>query len=324
MRSLRDFLIKWNATMRSPRGKDIAMFLLFVAISAVLWMVLSLNEEEQRDLRLPVKITQVPDSVTLISPGPEALNVSLRARGTQLFKMSWGKPPTVNIDFRAYRSDGILHLSSADLKALARNATGGAQVSFVYPDSLHIPYTNHAGYPAPIHVDYKATAGPQSALIGRPHLSVDTALVFVAAGRRLPDSFNSVSTEPIRLTDLDRTTTRRVKLLGPKGSRVIPDSVDVTFDVEPLIIKSRKVVIEPVNVPDNVKLITFPAQIDVNFMVPMSIYAGSDAHFRVLADYRTIRHGSKMIKLQLRDVPSNLKNVHLSADSAEYIIEHRK
>lgn len=324
MSGLRALLTRLQAMLRSPRGRDIAMFLVFVGISTVLWMVLSLNEEEQRDLRLPVRITYVPDSVTLISPGPEALNVSLRARGTQLFKMSWGKPPTVNIDFRAYRSDGFLHLSSADLKALARNATGGAQVSVVYPDSLNIPYTNHAGYPVPIHLDYKVTADPKSALIGRPRLSSDSADVFVAVDRRLPDNFNSVSTEPIRLSNLDRTTTRRVKLLGPKGSRVIPDSIDVTFDVEPLIIKSRKVVIEPVNVPDNVKLITFPAQIDVNYMVPMSVYAGSDAHFRVLADYRSIRPGTKMIKLQLRDVPSNLQNVHLSADSAEYIIERRK
>ena len=29
------------------------------------------------------------------------------------------------------------------------------------------------------------------------------------------------------------------------------------------------------------------------------------------------------MKLTLRDVPSNLQNVHLSVDSAEYIIEHR-
>lgn len=323
MGSLRGFFSRLLVALRSPRGRDMWMFLLFVVISAILWFVLSLNEEDQRDLRMPVKITHVPDSVTLITPGPEALNVSLRARGTQLLKMTWGKVPTVNIDFRAYRSDGTLHLSSADLKALARTSAGGAQVSVVYPDSLTIPYTTHAGYRVPIHIDYRATAGPQSALIGRPRLSEDSVGVFIA-GTRLPDSFNSVSTEPIRLTNLDRTTTRRVKLLGPSGSRVIPDSVDVTFEVEPLIIKSRKVVIEPVNVPAGVKLITFPAQIDVKFMVPMSAYANSDAHFRVFADYRTIRHSSNMVKLQLRDVPSNLQNVYLSADSAEYIIERLK
>ena len=94
---------------------------------------------------------------------------------------------------------------------------------------------------------------------------------------------------------------------------------------QPLIFKSRKVVIEPINVPEGTKLITFPAQIDVLYMVPMSAYVGSDPHFRIVADYRRINHlnPSKMMKLTLRDVPSNLQNVHLSVDSAEYIIEHR-
>ncbi len=104
--------------VRSARGRNALMFLLFLMISAFLWLVLSLNEEEQYDVRMPVRITHVPDSITLISPGPEALNVSLRARGTQLLKMTLGSVPAVNIDFRAYRSGGFLHLSTTELKGL--------------------------------------------------------------------------------------------------------------------------------------------------------------------------------------------------------------
>ena len=296
------------------------MFLLFVVISAILWSVLSLNEEEQYDLRMPLKITHVPDSVTLISTGPEALRASLTAKGTQLLKMTLGNVPTVNVDFRAYRSNGALHLTATDLKGLVRAATGGSQVSVVYPDSLLIPYTTHEGYRMPVTADYKVTAGPQAALVGRPRLSVDTVGVYTASNA-LPDNFQAVTTEPIRLLGLDNTTTRRVKLIGPAGSRVIPDSVDITFEVEPLIFKSRKVVIEPVNVPDNIKLITFPAQIDVFYMVPMSQYTSGESRFRVVADYRKISPTSGNVKLTLMNVPDKFQNVHLSADSAEYIIE---
>ena len=92
--------------------------------------------------------------------------------------------------------------------------------------------------------------------------------------------------------------------------------------LEPLIFKSRKVVIEPVNVPDDIKLITFPAQIDVFYMVPLSEYKSGESHFRVVADYRTIkRNESTNVKLQLLNVPPKYQNVYLSADSAEYIIE---
>lgn len=299
------------------------MFVLFIFVSAILWMVLSLNEEEQSDVRMPLKITHVPDSVTLISSGPDALSVSLRAKGTQLLKMSFGGAPSVNVDFRAYSRNGMLQLNNADLKALVRTAAGGSQVSVVYPDTISLPFTTHRGYMLPVKADYKVTPGPQAALAGRPKLSVDTVSVFMAPGCKIPDNYTRVSTEPVRIIGLDKTNTQRVKLVGPPRSRVIPDSIDITFEVEPMIFKSRKVVIEPVNVPENTKLITFPAQIDVFFMVPMSSYSKGDVHFRVVADYNNINplSGSRMIRLKLRDVPSHLQNVQLSADSAEYIIE---
>ncbi len=322
MPALHDIVHRVSAALHSRRGKDVLMFLLFLVISVVLWSVLSLNEEEQYDVRMPVRITHVPDSVTLISKDPEALTVSVRARGSQLLKMTLGSVPTVNIDFRAYRNGEHLFLSNAELKALARTASGGSQVSVLYPDSVSIPFTTHPGFKVPVVADARVSAGPRSALTGRPRLSVDSVRVFTVGGR-LPDGFTSVTTEPVRLEDLDGPLTRRVRLVGPSGSRIIPDSIDISFDVEPLILKTRRVVIEPINAPSDIKLITFPAQIDVVYMVPMSAYTHTDPHFRVVADYRHIDRNAATTKVKLRllDVPSNLQNVHLSADSAEYIIE---
>lgn len=321
MNAIGDFFHRVYIAMRSPRGRDVGMFLIFVIVSAILWTVLTLNEEEQQDFRMPLKITHVPDSVTLVSVGPDALSVSLRAKGTQLMKMAVGGVPTVNIDFRAYRSDGSLRISNADLKALVRNAAGGAQVNVVYPDTLLLSYTTEAGYKLPVRIDSKVTAAPQAALVGRPKALPDSVKVYVANGSDFPDNIHAISTEPIRIVGLEQTTTRRVRLIGPAGSRVIPDSVDVTFEVEPMIFKTRKVVIEPINVPDNIKLITFPAQIDAFFMVPMSAYSKGSSRFRIVADYKSINPQSRMVKLRLTDVPDELYNVQMSVDSAEYIIE---
>lgn len=315
------FLRSISDNMRSRRGRDAGMFMIFLLISTILWIVLSFNEEEQRDIRMPLKIINVPDSITLISTGPPALSVSLRAKGTQLMKMTVGGAPAVQVDFRAYRANGAVKVSNTDLKAIVRNSAGGAQVSVVYPDSLLLPYTSHPGNVMPVRVDYRATAGPQAALVGRPVITPDSVKVYIADGSALPDNIRFVTTEPIRLMALNQTTTVRARLIGPEHTRLIPDSVDVTFNVEPMIFKSRKVAIEPVNVPENIKLITFPAQIETFFMVPMSKYTGEATNFRVVADYSTINNRSRMVKLMLQDVPDQLYNVQLSADSAEYIIE---
>ena len=320
MERLKELLRRAGEAIRSPRGRDVLMFMLFLFISAVLWGVLALNEEEQYDLRMPVRITHVPDSVTLLSKGPDALTVNLRARGTQLLKMSLGDTPGVNIDFRVYRSGEYMHLSNAELKALARNASGGSQVSVLYPDSISIPFTTHPGFKLPVRANVQATPGPRASLSGRPRVAPDSVKLY-ALGGHLPSGVDYINTEALSLEAVEGQQTRRLRLLPPPGTRAIPDSVDVTIEAEPLIMKRRRVVIEPVNVPANIKLITFPAQIEVMYMVPMSAYTNSDPHFRVIADYRRISRKRSKIRLRLTDVPQNLQNVQLSADSAEYIIE---
>ena len=320
MDRLKELLRRAGEAIRSPRGRDVLMFMLFLFISAILWGVLALNEEEQYDLRMPVRITHVPDSVTLLSKGPDALTVNLRARGTQLLKMSLGDTPGVNIDFRVYRSGEYMHLSNAELKALARNASGGSQVSVLYPDSISIPFTTHPGFKLPVRANVQATPGPRASLSGRPKVAPDSVKLY-ALGGHLPSGVDYINTEALSLEAVEGQQTRRLRLLPPPGTRAIPDSVDVTIEAEPLIMKRRRVVIEPVNVPANIKLITFPAQIEVMYMVPMSAYTNSDPHFRVIADYRRISRKRSKIRLRLTDVPQNLQNVQLSADSAEYIIE---
>jgi len=293
----------------------------FLAISAVLWVVLSLNEEDQMDMRMSLRIENVPDSVTMVSIPPDFVNVSLRARRTDLLKSTIGHEPVLRIDWRSYRSHGVLALSSSELKTMARASVGGATVLAIAPDSLHLLYTSGPGRRLPVVLDYKVTPGPQTALMGRPSFSPDSVSVYaVGATAR---GLSAVATEPIRISGLNDNTTVRVRVLSPARTRAVPDSVDVTFHVEPLIAKSRRVVIEPVGVPSGVKLITFPAQVSVSYMLPASAYKNSSPQFRVVADYRQIdlTAPTRNMRLRLVDVDDNLQNVYLSADSAEYIIE---
>lgn len=319
MTAFKNFIAK----LRTPKGRDILMFLIFVCISAILWLVLAINEEEQFNIRIPVKISHVPDSVTLLTPGNAIINASINTKGINLLKSTFGKATAIDIDFRKYQSNNNLIVSNPELKGLVKSSSGCLQVNRVYPDSISILYTSHPGHHLPIHIDYRISTDPQSTLVGQPKASIDSAYIFVI-GENLPESYDYINTEPIHLTNLNSSITRRVKLSGPVGSRIIPDSIDVQIKVEPLIIKRRKVVIEPVNVPENIKLITFPAQVDVTYMIPMKSSTTSEPRFRVVADFSSIdfNSSSKKVRLQPIDVPNNLQNVHLLTDSAEYIIEH--
>lgn len=315
----KDILRRVNVAIHSRRGHNVLVFAVFLCIAALLWCVIALNDEAQTDIRMPVNITHVPDSVTIVSQVPQSMSVSLQSRGSQLLKLSWGRVPDFNIDFRLYRQGDVLRLSDTDLKAIARSSLDGSNIIVVSPDSLSLAFTCQPPVVLPVNPDYTVTPGPQATISGTPHLSSDSVKVYTIG--RLRGSVEAITTEPIRLNSLNETTTRRVRLIPPANSRVIPDSIDVTVEVEPLIFKTRKVRIESVNVPHGNKLITFPAQVEVMYMIPASDYKTAEPHIRVTADYRTISHNSRMVKLRVAEASDNLQNVHLAVDSAEYIIE---
>lgn len=317
--ALKEALGSAHRALRSKKGRNVLAFCVFLAVSAVLWWVIALNDEGQTDIRMPVVITHIPDSVTMVSRVPENITVSVMGRGSQLLKYSWGKAPDFRIDFRMYRDDSYLKLSNANLKTIARNVLGGSQIAFISPDSMTLAFTSQPPTVLPVRLDCKATPGPQVTLSGNPTASPDSVKVYVAGHRSLDATY--VATEPLRLHSINGTVTRKVRLIPPPDSRVIPDSVEVTVHAEALIFKTRKVKIEPQNVPSGMRLITFPSQIDAMYMVPVSEYLDVEPNIKVVADYNTISPATGKVRLKIAEASSHLQNVQIPVDSAEYIIE---
>jgi len=305
------------AALNSRSGHNALVFTAFLAMATMLWWVMALNDEDQTDVRLPLRITNVPDTVTIISTPPQAIAVSLRAKASQLVKISLGHVPSLNADFRAYRQGNMMRLTDADIKALVRGAIEGSTVTVVNPDSLRLLFTTAPGRPVAVHLDYSLTTAPKATPAGRPVLSADSVMAYAAPGAHIGPS---VATEPINLSGVDHTTVQRVRLAAPAGIRLIPDSVDVTFPIESLIFRTLKYPVESAGVPHGYRLITFPSQLEVSYLVPRSNYK-STPQMRLVVDYGSLDAGTRMARVRVEDAPGYLRNVQLSSDSVEYIIE---
>ena len=123
----------------------------------MLWWVTALNDEAQADVRMSVKITHVPDSITIVSRVPQIMSVSINAKGTQLMKLNWRRIPDFNIDFRQYRVGNSIRLTDTDLKSIARNAFDGANVIVISPDSINLSFTSQPPVILPVNPDYIVT-----------------------------------------------------------------------------------------------------------------------------------------------------------------------
>lgn len=73
-RSIRDFLF-------SIMNKQFFVFLFFLFLSAVIWLIMTLNETYEKELEVPVRITNIPKNVVLTSASIDTIHVTVRDKG---------------------------------------------------------------------------------------------------------------------------------------------------------------------------------------------------------------------------------------------------
>lgn len=301
------------------------IFLLFTCVSYVFWVIMSLNDDAQRDLEVHLEITDVPEGVIFISDVPKFLQVNVRDKGTVLAGFSWNGTPGLKLrydEMTHYPLKDRVAFSEQELTARVRSLfPSTSQVTAIRPDSLSLIVTDRPGSRAIVVPDVQVVPSPQCVISGPITVSPDTVIVYSA--RHLAAIPRSVKTMTLNRSDLTDTLVAEVRLHPESGVRIVPDRVTVTVPVEPLIAKKRTV---PVTLLHGASasthsVVMFPSQVTVSYLLPMSMYSSENSVITVNADFYD-RSGSK-IPLTLGAVPDYYQGVSLSVDSIEYLIEQK-
>lgn len=311
--------------IHSTTGKNALLFLVFLCVSTVFWMLLALNDEIQREFDIPVELTEVPDSVTLISSPPQSINVSVKDKGRALARYQWGGTPSIKFRFKDFHaSDGRIAMGKTQINGVVRSYFGaGAVISVSKPDSIVIVYTTRPGRLLPVKLNIEAQADPRYVINGPITVSNDSVKIYSADD--LPITLTHVDTYPSSHAGLTDTTSVMVKVKVPEGMRAVPAAVRVTIPVEPLISKTRMVPVEVVNVPADKSLVTFPSEVEISYLIPMSQYNNDYFSVKAYVDYNKISPLRSVTKIpvDLPLLPDSYRGAMLSTDSVEYVIEQK-
>lgn len=309
--------------LRSSRGKDILIFLLFICVSYVFWIIMTLNDDTQRDLAVKFEIAGVPENITFISDVPPTLQVSVRDKGTVLANYVWGGTPSLKVAYKDFVYDEVkdrVVMGELALESKVRGLFGSTtQVVALRPDSLSLIITDKAPTLAKVIPEIEASPASQCVISGPITVSPDTVKVYSA--RHLPVKARQVRTVKLNRTGLRDTLQLQVRLQPESGIRMVPDRVTVTIPVEPLISKTREVPVTLHHAPDPSAIVLFPSTVKVSYLLPMSLYNSENGVVSVTADFRRRSHAR--IPLEVGALPGYYQGVELSTDSVEYLIEQK-
>lgn len=308
-----------NSGKRMFWKTNVFLYLVFVAISFLFWSLLTLNDIVHKEVRVDVNVAGIPEEVTFINNIPEEVNVSVKEKGAALLRYAFGNSPRLDIKFEDFAGDNNFRISASLLQGLIRDEFGGsANIIAFKPDSINAMFTNMPGKVVPVKLNSIISTNYQYTQWADVQIKPDSVTIY-ASGSVLA-TVSQVETELFAAEELKDSLYKSVKLTGISNARISPREVEIMIPVEQLITKKQNVSIIASNVPDSVKLITFPSKVMATYLVPQSKYNLIDDIWAEV-DYNDIHKSkSNKIKINVSYVPDEYKQLSLMTDSVEFII----
>ena len=120
-------------------NKEFLIFLSFLLLSGAFWLVMTLNESYEREIKIPLHLENIPRRVVVTSNIDDTLRITVRDRGYILFTYLYGnnlKP--VRVNFNTYnKGNGRGLIQSSDIqKMLYQQLFKSTRITAVKPDKF--------------------------------------------------------------------------------------------------------------------------------------------------------------------------------------------
>lgn len=310
----------------SRANREFLIFLFFFAIAGVFWLLTTLNETTEQEVKITVRYVNVPKNAVITSPEVDTLRVTVADKGINLLSFLYGgQRHQVSVDFQRYaHSAGSGSVGQSDLlRLVAKELPASSKVNSIKPEKF-VFYYNY-GERKQVPVRMRGQVVPEK-LYFISDTIVEPDSVTIYASRQKLDSISVVYTEQLNFTDWHDTLIVKPYLQKLTGVKVIPEQVCFTFITDVLTEESIEgIPVVGINMPEGKVLRTFPAKVRVRFVTGMKRYQQlSPADFLVVADYNEFsKSQSPKCNIYLRRSPSNISRAKLEVQQVDYLIEER-
>lgn len=301
-------------------NRESLVFLFLFIMSAAIWVLMALNEVyEKENVKIPVKLVNVPSNVILLDNEEDTVVVSVRANGNAFLYHTFNPIEPIKVEFAQYKQEGKVVLNNNELQKLAaQHLNSGVKITAIKNDGLSFRYNFGEHKRVPVRFKGRIGAKTDIEVLLKPD-SVDVyalsdQLALIKEIRTVDDSIT-----------VKEETTEYFNLEKMKGVKCKPAGVKVTIKPIIFVENTKEVIVECINEPANKRLRLFPPRVSVVYMVDMMKHNLVEPDmFKVVVDYEeAVTKKDAKCKFKLLEYPSFVKNVRLSSEGTSYLIEER-
>jgi len=254
----------------SRANREFLIFLFFFAIAGVFWLLTTLNETTEQEVKITVRYVNVPKNAVITSPEVDTIRVTVADKGINLISFIYGgQRRQVNVNFQHNAHvGGQGSVSSSDLMRLVDKVLpASAKVISIKPEKFTFYYNYGERKRVPVRV--RGQVVPEKIyFISDTIVAPDSVTIY--ASREKLDSIHAVYTQQLNYADWHDTLRLEPYLQRMTGVKMSPDRVRLTFITDVLTEESIDgIPVVGINMPEGKTLRTFPAKVRVKWSWPI-------------------------------------------------------
>ena len=301
------------------------MFSVFLIISASIWMLNALSKNYTSIIEYPLIYTDFPEDRVFVGEMPEHLDLQINAHGYALLRYKmFRKPVPISFKISAFNMNRRNDSSSAYILTrylrdqISTQLPAELQLLEIKPDTLHFQFTERVTRRVKVRPDLAFSVDNQFTIKDEIQLFPDS--VDLTGPDLILDTMDFASTERMDLGLLTRNFRDKVKLKQIPELLYAVSRVDCFIELERFTEMQVPVSIEVLNLPDSILLQTFPSRVILTCRVGLSKYDRMESHpFRAVVDYELIDERTKVLNVNVQNVPLYLLSYEYSPKSVEFL-----
>lgn len=309
--------------------KKTLIFSFFLLVAIIIWFLKALEKNYTTEIDYPVRYRNFPSNKTLIGEVPDHLKLTVYAHGYVLLqhKISSRYIPLV-ISVRSFSlnqlrgaDSGFYFIESRFMKDyIDKQLSSEFEILEVRPDTLIFPFADVVTKMLPVKPDVRYALDQQIILKSEPYPDPDS--IKVTGPNYILDTLRYLRTRDNDIGIVKESRSYNVDLKTIKHVRSSTDEVQLVFEVEKFTEKSLTIPVTVKDLPDSLKIITFPANIKITCQVGLSNYEKlQSGMFSASVKYADIKEGQSRLKIELDRSPDFINALKFSPKTVEYLIE---
>lgn len=299
-------------------------FFMFLGVSILIWMLITLSKEYTTTLNLYVDFTNIPQDKMLQTNEVQQIKIDVKASG---FKIIRSRIQNSKIELDASllnqtKNRRYYILLEKQIQGIQNQLNSDVIIQRIVEDTLFLNLdvleSKMIAVKPNLEVNYHVGYG----LIDKIKIEPDSILI--SGSKSILDTLHELTLSSIRLNDVKENFKVKAKVVGNRdGLKLTTDEVLVSGNVDKFTEGNLKVPFEIIGVPDDVKITTLTESVTIVFVVGLSDFNKIvPSLFKIECDYAYSKDQNLTYLIpKLVKKPKVIKSFKISPQTIDFLIQ---